>query len=53
MAAGIGYEDMQISSLNSFVEELTKTPVPLFVDGVDTGVDINGASIILCIPPSQ
>lgn len=46
VAAGIGYEDMQISSLNSFIEELTETPIPLFVDGVDTGVDINGAKTV-------
>jgi len=53
VAAGIGYEDMQISSLNSFVEELTKTPVPLFVDGVDTGVDINGASTVKGVPKAD
>ena len=53
VAAGIGYEDMQISSLNSFIEELTETPVPLFVDGVDTGVDINGASTVKGVPKAD
>jgi hypothetical protein len=53
VAAGIGYEDMQISSLNSFVEELTKTPVPLFVDGKDTGVDVNGASTVKGVPKAD
>jgi len=53
VAAGIGYEDMQISSLNSFVKELTETPIPLFVDGVDTGVDINGASTVKGVPKAD
>ena len=53
VAAGIGYEDMQISSLNSFIEELTETPVPLFVAGVDSGVDINGASTVKGVPKAD
>ena len=53
VAAGIGYEDMQISSLNSFVEELTETPIPLFVDGKDMGVDINGASTVKGVPKAD
>jgi len=53
VAAGIGYEDMQISSLNSFVEELTETPIPLFVDGKDMGVDVNGASTVKGVPKAD
>ena len=53
VAAGIGYEDMQISSLNSFIEELTKTPVPLVVDGKNTGVNINGASTVKGVPKAD
>ena len=53
VAAGIGYEDMQISSLNSFIEELTKTPIPLFVDGSDSGVNINGASTVKGVPKAD
>lgn len=53
VAAGIGYEDMQISSLNSFVEELIETPIPLFVDGKDMGVDINGASTVKGVPKAD
>ena len=53
VAAGIGYEDMQIASLNSFIEELTETPIPLFVDGKDSGVDINGASTVKGVPKAD
>jgi len=53
VAAGIGYEDMQIASLNSFIKELTETPVPLFVDGKDSGVDINGASTVTGVPKAD
>ena len=53
VAAGIGYEDMQISSLNSFVEELTETPIPLFVDGKDMGVNVNGASTVKGVPKAD
>ena len=53
VAAGIGYETMQIASLNSFIESLTETPVPLFVDGVDSGIDINGASTVKGVPKAD
>ena len=53
VAAGIGYEDMQIESLNSFIKELTETPVPLFVDGEDSGVDINGATTVTGVPKAD
>tara|TARA_Y100001938_G_scaffold148241_1_gene231369 strand:- start:44 stop:1525 length:1482 start_codon:yes stop_codon:yes gene_type:complete len=53
VAAGTGYEDMQIASLNSFIENLTETPIPLFVDGEDTGVDVNGSSIVKGVPKAD
>ena len=52
-AAGIGFEDMQISELNDYFKTLTTEPIPLFVDGKDMGVKVNGSSTVSGVPKAD
>jgi hypothetical protein len=53
VAAGIGFEDMQISELKAYFTELSEKPIPLFVDGKDMGVDVNSASTVKGVPKAD
>ena len=48
VAPGIGYEKMQIDNLDDHMTEMLKRskhlPLQLFIDGKDTGVDIDGGA---------
>ena len=52
-AAGIGFEDMQISELNDYFKTLSTEPIPLFVDGKDMGVKVNGSSTVSGVPKAD
>jgi hypothetical protein len=48
VAAGIGYEKMQVNNLDKHMSEMlamsNHEPLQLFIDGKDTGVDIDGGA---------
>ena len=48
VAAGIGYEKMQVDNLDDYVSEMLSVsghkPLPLFIGGKDTGIDIDGGA---------
>jgi hypothetical protein len=52
-AAGIGFEDMQISELNAYFKTLSTEPIPLFVDGKDMGVKVNGSATVSGVPKAD
>jgi len=56
MAPGIGYETMQVDNLEKWVNEnLGKKakPLPLIINGKDSGVKINGAAKVTGVPKSD
>ena len=57
VAPGIGYEKMQIKNLDSHVSEMLgisgHKPLPLFIGGKDTGVDIDGGAKVSGSPKAD
>ena len=57
VAPGIGYEKMQIKNLDNHVSEMLgisgHKPLPLFIGGKDTGVDIDGGAKVSGSPKAD
>jgi hypothetical protein len=56
VAAGIGYEKMQAENMTANINAMIPkghTPLPLYIDGKDTGVDIDGAAKISGVPKAD
>ena len=56
LAPGIGYEKMQITNLDNHLSSMIgkgHSPLPLYIDGKDTGIDIDGGAKVSGSPKAD